>query len=351
MGSERHQRGFVLAVTLWLLAGIAVVVGLMTWWALEEVRAAANERERTEAELAMFSTAQTVIYLAASRDMTLAGIPTAPLSDEERSMRLLEDLGALKRDPVGGEIAADGTVYRGLDGSYFTVQDEAGLFPMVLPSPIALDAFLVGQGVPREQVPQLRDALLDYMDADDFRRLNGAESREYRRAQLEPPPNRRLLLPVEIERVIGWSELPEDLRRRLPELITTYYSGAANLNTAPADLLPTWVNGCPETCGALVEQRSRQPFESSYQVQALVGPRLAGDEAVDYRYLPSEMLRITLWSGTGGALRMHVRLTPLADQHAPWAVLAAYPVPRPAADEPARTPDGALFANLEAARR
>src|SRR5690606_19534452 len=175
----RRQQGFILAVTLWLLAGIAVVVGLMTWWAQEQVRGATVGRDRVEDQVAMLSTAQTVIYLAATRDMTIAGIPTTPLADDERSMRLLGEFGGLVRDPVGGEIAADGSVYAGVGGTRFAVQDEAGLFPVVAPSDQQVDAFLAHLGVGRELIPQLRDALLDYMDGDDLRRLNGAESREY----------------------------------------------------------------------------------------------------------------------------------------------------------------------------
>lgn len=351
MASDRRQRGFILAVTLWLLAGIAVVVGLMTWWAREEVRHATVGRDSVEAEAAMLSTAQTVIYLAATRDRTRAGVPTTPLSDEERSMRNLGDMGGLVRDPIGGELAVDGTTYRGLGDAQFAIQDEAGLLSLMVPTDWQLDAFLISQGVDRELVPRLRDTLLDYMDADDLRRLNGAEAREYRQARMPEPLNRRLLLPLELERVLGWNELPETLRRRLPDLVTTHYSGSTNLNTAPPDLLPVWLGGCPETCGLLLERRQQQPFADSYEIQALLGPRIVGDEMMDYRYLSGEVLRLTLWSGTGAALRMHVRLTPLADQRAPWAVLAAYRVPRPATDDPARTPEGDFFSNPETAGR
>ncbi|TKS52809.1 general secretion pathway protein GspK [Luteimonas yindakuii] len=352
MASEpRRQQGFILAITLWLLAGIAVVVGLMTWWAQEQVRGATVERDRIEAEAAMLSTTQTVIYLAVTRDMTRAGIPTTALADDERSMRLLDEMGGLMRDPIGGELSVDGSVYLGLGDTRFTIQDESGLFPLVFPSDQRLDALLFSQGVQRELIPRLRDTLLDYIDADDLRRLNGAESREYRQARQPEPLNRRLLLPVELDRVLGWDELPEAVRRRLPDLVTTYYGGAVNLNTSPPELLPIHLGGCPETCQLLAEQRTRRPFANSVEVLSAVGTRLEGDPAVDYRYMPAQELRLTVWGGTGAALRMHVRLSPLADQSAPWAVLAAYPVPRPASDDPARTPEGALFSDPQTADR
>lgn len=60
--------------------------------------------------------------------------------------------------------------------------------------------------------------------------------------------------------MLGWDALEPALLAELPERITPYYSGAVNLNTAPAVLLPHWVPGCPETCDRLVAMRREQPF-------------------------------------------------------------------------------------------
>src|SRR5690606_27519206 len=120
-----------------------------------------------------------------------------------------DEMGSLLRDPIGGELAVDDSIYLGLGDTRFAIQDESGLFPLILPDDWHLDAFLASQGVKRELIPKLRDSLLDYIDTDDLRRLNGAEAREYRQARLPEPLNRRLLLPVELDRLLGWNELPE----------------------------------------------------------------------------------------------------------------------------------------------
>lgn len=337
--------GFVLAVTLWLLAGIAIVVGLVTIWSLDAVRDARGDRQRVEDQLALLGTRDTLLYLAATRDMTIAGLPTRPLGDAERATRLLEEFGAFRRDPLGGELRLDGQAYAGLDGTAFALQDEAGLFSLSWPQGTAIDRFLAAQGVPREQLPNLRDPLLDYIDLDNLRQLHGAEAREYERQSLPPPPNRRLLLPLEIGRIIGWRELPEAQREALAELSTTFYAGTFNLNTAPAALLPGWLAGCPQACEAFVARREARPFSASSEVETLLGAPLPGDSMVDYRYAPSDTLRLTLWGRTGTAWRIHVRLTALADQSAPWSVLAAYPVPRPSLHAPPQPTGSTLFAD------
>lgn len=336
-----RDRGFVLAMTLWFLAGIAVVVGLVTLWSLERVRDATEDREQTEDEIAMISTRDTFVYLAATRVQTLAGLPIEPLADDDRAARVLMEFGDMDLSPRGDELRLDGRTYQGSGYVAFALQDEAGLFPLGWPDDLQLDLFLATHGVPREQRAALRDALLDYVDLDDLRRLHGAESREYERLGMPVPPNRRLLLPHEIGRVVGWSSLPPSLRERMQEVSTTFQIGAVNLNTMPAELLPGWLPGCPETCEAFLARREVQPFHSSADVRTILGVSLPGEDGFDYRYGASGTVRLTLWGRTGMAHRIHVELTPLADQRAPWRVLAAYPVSRPhshAAPQPTHSP-------------
>lgn len=344
------ERGFVLALTLWILAAIAVAVGLSTLWALDAVRNAGAERARVESELAMASTRDTLLYLGATRRRTRAGLATSLPTDVQQALRSLDDLGGLATDPVGGELRLDGRAYAGLGDTTFSIQDEAGLFVLAAPTATTLDRFLAWAGVPLDEIATLRDAFLDYTDADKLRRLNGAEAREYEREGRPPPPNRRLLLASEADRVLGWDKLPQALRDRLPEMATTFYSGATNLNTVPEALLSAWIPGCPDNCRRLVERRDTLPFRHASEVELFLGIRLPGDPGVDYRFLADDSLRLTLWSRSGAAWRIHVRFTPLADQVGPWSVLALHPTSRPGNDAPARPTGSDLFADMAADR-
>jgi len=349
LASERfrpaYQRGFVLAVTLWILAAIAVVVGLVTLWALDAVRKASDERQRTEDLLAIQGTRDTLLYLRSTREQTRAGLPIAPMADDERARRVLAEMGGFITDPRGGELRLDGRAYEGLAGTTFAIQDEAGLYSLMLPAPAWLDRFLEVFGVSEDDIPRLRDALLDYADTDPLRRLNGAEAREYELEGRRAPPGRRLLLPVEAGAVLGWDALPQALRDRLPALTTTFYGGGVNLNTAPEALLPVWIPGCPETCKALVARRDTQPFTTGREVEQVLGVRLLGDWLLDYRFLGDDTLRLTLWGRSGAAQRIHVRFTPTADRLGPWSILAAYPVPRPAEHAKAQATGSDLLAD------
>lgn len=345
-----RQRGFVLALTLWILAAIAVVVGLVTLWALDAVRDATQAREQLDGQLAIISTRDTLMYLGATRERTLAGMQTQVQPEAERALRSLDEFGALRHGARGGELRLDGQPYQGLAGASFAIQDEAGLFSLVAPTPFELDRFLAWAQVPPGEVAALRDAFLDYGDADSLRLLNGAEEREYARVDRPPPPNRRLLLPRETTQVLGWERLSAEARERLPGATTTFYSGAVNLNTVPEDLLPVWVAGCPQACRTLVERRELQPFRAARDVESLLGITLPGDEMVDYRFLADDTLRFTLWSRSGLGWRIHVRFTPLADQVGPWSILAAYPISAPGNDAPAQPTGSDLLADTAPGR-
>lgn len=346
----RPPRGFVLALTLWILAAVAVVVGLTTLWALDMVRDATRGRAQLESELNMLGTRDTLLYLGATRERTLGGLHPDVQPADARALRSLEEFGALQRDARGGELQLDGTPYAGLGATTFAIQDSAGLFSMVAPAPRDFDRFLAWAGVQEDAIPPLRDALYDYTDADSLTLLHGAEAREYRRESLPGPPNRRLLLPDEAMRVFGWAALPDTVRATLDDATTTFYAGAVNLNTVPVDLLPVWVPGCPLSCAIVETRRAEQPFRNAREVEALLGVPLPGDDMVSYRFLSDDTLRFTLWSRSGLAWRMHVRFTPLADQVGPWSILAAYPISAPGTDATAQSTGSDLFADAPPGR-
>lgn len=352
MAASRHvSSGFVLVVTLWILAGIAVVVGLMTLWAYDEVHRATAEQESAADAIDAIGTRDTVLYIASTRGMTIAGLPLEGLSEGDRAVRSLDDMGALRRDPLGDELRVDGRVYAGLGSTSFAIQDEAGLFPLVYPPPAQLDAYLLARKVPPSDVPRLRDAFLDYVDLDPLNRVNGAERRDYERERRAGPANRRLLAPLELGRVLGWDKLPEATLDAMTEEVTPFYAGPVNLNAVPERLLPLWLTGCPDTCRLFTMRRSQQAFTSPADVMAKVGVRLAGDEAVDYRFAPSEQLRVSVWGRTGAGWQFVLGLTPLADAAAPWVVRAAYPVSRRPNDAPPEPIRSDLFTEAPGTRQ
>lgn len=101
----------------------------------------------------------------------------------------------------------------------------------------------------------LVDAVVDWRDADDFRRPNGAEAPEYRAADSKHlPPNRRFETVGELSRVLG---VTPALFARLASVLTVH-SNQAGINplTASREVLLVLPNATPELVDQYLQQRA-----------------------------------------------------------------------------------------------
>ncbi len=174
------------------------------------------------------------------------------------------------------------------------VEDLSGRLPLnTLPEPL-LNRLLEESldfdfGTSRE----LSSTLLDWIDEDDNRRLNGAESEEYLRRN---PPYRAANAPLqslhELRLLEVWEETffdengrPNERFAKLQRMVTVDYSGRVNLNSAPPEVLELLAleNGFDED--ALFDGMERdQPYLTA------VPPSAQSDAAG----VESSLLRVTV---------------------------------------------------------
>ncbi len=150
----------VLVVVLWLIALLAVM--------------AVSQTAATRTETVMVGNA---LEVAAARHAAQAGIQLALLDRY--------------RDPGQRLWRADGTLYPVAYGDtrlWVAVEDEAGKVDLNGASGPLLQALFAGAGVDEEEAARLADAVLDWRDPDDLRRLNGAEQDDYAAAGLPYGP-------------------------------------------------------------------------------------------------------------------------------------------------------------------
>ena len=126
------------------------------------------------------------------------------------------------------------------------IEDQGGKLPIntmqeALLNRMLEESFEFDFGTARE----LSSILLDWIDADDSRRLNGAESEDYLRRD---PPYRAANGPLqsleELRMLEVWEEeffdeagQPNELFTKLSNMVSVYRSGPVNLNKAPPDVL------------------------------------------------------------------------------------------------------------------
>jgi len=120
------------------------------------------------------------------------------------------------------------------------------------------------------------ESLLDWLDADDIKRLDGAESFYYEGLKTPYPcANGPLLSPGQVRLVRGLEQadsLGENWGTNLLNRITVYATGGVNVNTAPAEVLESldpdldW-----NLAQAVLDQRMDEPFLSVEEVKEVPG--------------------------------------------------------------------------------
>lgn len=135
------------------------------------------------------------------------------------------------------------------------VFSEAGKVDVNQADAPLLQAVLKLAGAEPDQARMLADAILDWRDGDQNRRLHGAEAPEYRAAGLPYVPANQLFGALEeVGMVLGMT--PELTRRLLP-WITLHGRRGIDPASAPAELLRALPGADPQTVEAYLQGRER----------------------------------------------------------------------------------------------
>ncbi len=326
----RRQQALVLVMTLWMLAILTVAASFFAVWTQRAIELAQELQTNLQGEIDTYNTQAQLIYLFSTRRLTMAGLnPKIP--NRTLSFNTSADADVTMVLPVGGEIELDDTVYQGIGSARFSIQDKAGLFSLyrlsitLNPETKRKGMKLLGVlGVSAELREPLIARLQDYVDPDDFHRLNGAEAIHYEKSGLPPPANRLLINPMECRAILGWAEQESLWKNGIwGQITTTERAGFLNLNTASELVLQTLDGINAEIAKNIVARRKEfGAFTDYLQFQKLVGVEVGGDNfTAGYRVYPSKHFRISTWHEKSQRVRQqHVQLTPIEPESKPWAV-------------------------------
>ena len=288
------QRGFALVIVLWVLAGLTVVAVAVASSLRTSAESVKLLRDRLRAEAAFLSTSSRVRVILAT-----AGT------------------GRNSFDSARGQVLADGRPLLVADGQeWVRVQDLRGLVFLNRPVESRLTGLALACGAAQSSTAALVDSLLDYVDSDNLKRLNGAEAFDYASSALPPPRNAPLLSRDEIWRVKFWPEIRSQwLARQCMDEITVFGDGLFNRNTATARVLQA--DGMDEVAARSLIN-ARQNGLSDVTMQTIAGAEtsspfsLAGGGRVGPAVRLMHGARWVEW-----ALQTELELTPNRDG-GPW---------------------------------
>lgn len=322
------QRGFALAAVLWLLAGLAVLVTSVSVSMLTVARTNRDLDARLRVELAAQHALASVAFLFLTQQTLGVGIKVGD------TMLPLDGRSPLR---MGVDFQVD-------------LQDQLGLISINGAVGDDLRRLLVRCGATAAQGGALVDALLDYIDEDSLKRLNGAEAFDYASRGLPSPRNQLLASRAELWQVMGWPAIRDSWTTMgCAESVSVADSAAVNLWTAPLPVLLA-VGMSPEDAAAALVERDRMrgvpqlspllmAFRdrqgSSIQAMSRFAVRSRGDLRVTVSSTSASMARRFVLSRVGAS-----HLAPYLVAEEEWIPAeAATPSPTsgPDASVPART--------------
>lgn len=350
--ARRDQAGFILVAVLVALVVLTLLATAIATISERAVREAREDSEAFEAEVAMTSTRDTLLFLFSTQRQTFAGLTidrqvvwaageaTALRSDNDGGL----DLPPLL--PIGNEIHLDGTAYQGIDGARFSLRDDGGRFSPNWTDNFYRPGFFQLLGIPAGQWPALEAARLDYQDKDSLFRLGGAEAGDYTQKDMPVPTNRPLATPLELRRVMGWGDALKGYDdAALSNLLSLALNPEVNINTAPPEVLRTLPGVDKLAADRMVAMRNTLPFMLLWQFRNAFN--LPIDEFAPILMVAKGSGTLQLWHNAGGPIRLvHWTLTPDDEGGRPWRLDYTLVLPRdPALDQtPAHTIPSPLFA-------
>lgn len=293
MNHLQRQSGFVLVLTLWVLAAIAIVIGTFAERIARDIQLAHNTQNYVQSRLDISSTRAEILYRLVTTPMTQYGLGPYP--------------------PHVVEL--DGRPYQGEGKTHVRLQDDRGLVDLNGTEGDSMLRLLGIMGIPFDDRTHLADTLKDYIDSDDFRRLSGAERRDYPDNRKSLPRNEKLLTPMELRQVLDWDEYPQLMQDgKIFEYTTSSQASAVNPITAPWPVLSMLPGMTPELAQHLILQRSNHADINLWLPEAL---RSSMGTVIEF---PSDSIRITHYlPDCAWAYRYDVTLTPNAEDR-PWRV-------------------------------
>jgi general secretion pathway protein K len=223
----RAERGIALILVLWVITLLAVIAGSFVYGARNTALSTGNQ-----------------VSIARARALADAGINRGiyelykPTSD---AARWKADGGTNVFSLDGGEIR-------------LVMRDETAKIDLNTASDALLTGLLLSAGLDDEEANKVLEAILDWRDADDLVRPQGAERDQYEAMGMPYiPANAPFQTVSELQNVMG---VTPELYRKLADALTVF-SGQTGINStiAPRQVLLTLPNATEENVDAYLAER------------------------------------------------------------------------------------------------
>ena len=272
-----RDNGSATLVTM-LMAAVIITVGLgFNWLVKEHIKASEGLMNKTEAILRARSAYDTLLYL----------ILSSRVSQREILSATGDEISELKTLPLNGQKVSLS------DGLDVQAQDSNGMLSLVSLNKAAMERLIKKVGG-LDNASIIIDSYLDWIDTDNFTRVNGAEEFYYKGQGLPyVPRNYAIQYKGEVELIKG---IGRELYSKIEPYLTMLPSTGFNPNTASDEVLMAYLYINEESLKILKDYMSKKAISSDMELFALIGRRITGEGDGVY-FFPSSFIEITVSVG------------------------------------------------------
>lgn len=307
----RRVRGVALIIVLWLTVLLTVIAGAFAFSMRNEALASRNTLELAQVRVAADGGVDRAVF-----ELQRPGMPATKWK-------------------------TDGRPHRWTDGTLLLevrARDEGGKIDINTAQEGLLKGLLVNVGgVPEVEAAALLDAIVDWRDADELRRPNGAEAPDYEAVQSKFKPSNSPFESVgELSRVKGMA--PAVFERIAPALTVHSRQGGINAASAAREALLALPQATPELVDEYIARRDEA------LAQNLPPPVFPPAQAFSAGALPVWRIQVQAVSPDGVTFVREAVVRATADPRRPyfaylWSEGARPPAPSlPAPDATAASP-------------
>ncbi|MEI9475789.1 MAG: hypothetical protein WCO26_04350 [Deltaproteobacteria bacterium] len=271
------NKGSVTILTI-LMAAVIITVGLgFNWLVKEHMKASEGLKNKAEAILKARSAYDTLIYLV------LNGVVT----QREIVSTTGNEISELKTLPLNGQKVPLS------EDLFIQAQDSNGMLSLVTMNTAAMERLMKKVGG-LDDASGILSSYLDWIDEDNFSRVNGAEEFYYRGQGLPyAPRNYPIQYKEEVELIKG---MDRELYGKIESYLTILPSTGFNPNTASDEVLMAYLDINEESLKVQKEYMSKKAISSDRELFALTGRRIAMEGEGSY-FFPSPFIEVSVSAG------------------------------------------------------
>jgi len=261
-----------------LMAAVIITVGVgFNWLVKEHMKASEGLRNKAEAILRARSAYDTILYL----------VLNGRVAEREIVMTGNDEISNLKTLPL------DGRKVPLSDDLYVQAQDSNGMLSLVNMNTASLERLAKKMGGV-DDVSGIINSYLDWIDQDNFTRINGAEEFYYKGQGLPYAPRNYA---TQYKEEIGFIKgIDKALYGKIEPYLTMLPSTGFNPNTASDEVLMAYLDINEESLKNLKDYMSKKTVISDIELFALTGRKIASHIEGVY-FFPSPFMEVTVSAG------------------------------------------------------